>query len=332
MVLADLRRPAARRGRTEEARLAPAGGSGAQTRVRGRGLSSQPEDAMGWELLGRVPARELRGAREQAHWAVQVIAASGESCLAHAADTSHTAMTWDAALGSLVGRALPGEPACRVAVRVADLTLCLLGPESEAFGRIELAGRTLDEAYRWTAQSLREATRSARPATLVHPGFELPAHPLALGGRFERSAGLGELAHWYANADAALRRLARETRGAGPVLCWPHHFDIATLIEIARAPAGGAACTVGAGLSPGDASCEEPYVYVNHWPATARRALPPLAAGEWITGSWVGAVLRGSELVAAGDASDQEGLLRAFLASAIDASRALALEAAPGAV
>ena len=118
---------------------------------------------MGWELLGRISPRALRGAREQAHWAVQVIAASGESCLAHAADTSHTAMTWEAALGSFVGRALPGEPACRVAVRVADLTLCLLGPASEAFARSELAGRTLDDAYRWTAKCLREATRRAQP-------------------------------------------------------------------------------------------------------------------------------------------------------------------------
>jgi hypothetical protein len=278
-----------------------------------------------------VSPRALRAAREQAHWAVQVIAASGESCLARAADTSHTAMTWDAALGSFVGRALPGVPACRVAVRVADLTLCLLGPGSEAYARIELAGHSLDDAYGWTAKCLRETTRSAHPAALVHPGFGLPAHPLAQGGRFERAAGLGELALWYANADTALRRLARETRGAGPVLCWPHHFDIATLIEIAHAPGGGAACSVGAGLSPGDASCDEPYVYVNHWPATARRALPPLAAGEWITQGWVGAMLRGSELVAAGDASDQEGLLRAFLASALDESRALALEAAPGA-
>ena len=286
---------------------------------------------MGWELLGRISPRELRGAREQAHWAVQVIAASGESCLAHAADTSHTAMTWEAELGSFVGHLLPGEPACRVAVRVADLTLCVLGPGSEAYARIELANRTLDEAYRWTAQSVREATRRAQPVTLVHPGFELPAHPLAQGGRFERAAGLGELALWYANAAAALRRLVRETRGAGPVLCWPHHFDIATLITMARAADGGASCTVGAGLSPGDATCDEPYVYVNHWPATARRALPPLAAGEWVTEGWVGAALRGSEIVAAGDASDQEGLLRAFLASAIDESRALALAAAPGA-
>jgi len=114
------------------------------------------------------------------------------------------------------------------------------------------------------------------------------------------------------------------------VQCWPHHFDIATLIEVDAARAGRAARTVGVGLSPGDASIDEPYCYVNHWPTTARNVLPALAAGEWFREGWAGAVLRGGSLVAAGDAAAQEGLLRAFLASAVPASRALALEGSAG--
>ena len=284
---------------------------------------------MAWERLGEIAPRELRSAREQAHWAVQLIAASGESLLAHTPDTSHTAMQWDAALASFVGGALPGAPPLRVAVRVSDLTLCLLDPASESLARSELAGRTLADAYAWLAEMIHRATHAARAPALVHPGFELPPHPLGRGGRFELAPGLAELARWYANADGVLRRLAQATRGAGAVLCWPHHFDIATLIAIAHAADGRAARSVGAGLSPGDASIDEPYVYVNHWPATARRALPPLAAGEWFTQGWVGAALRGSQIVAAGDAADQEALVRAFLASALDESRALALEGPP---
>ena len=282
---------------------------------------------MGWETLGRIAPRELRGAREQLHHAVQVIAATGETFLARRPDTGHTAMSWSARLDSFVGGALPGALALRAAVRPADLTLCLLAPDDGALARTQLAGRTLAEAYDWTSNAIADATRGLLSARLVHPGFELPAHPLGSGGRFERAPGLVELARWYANADGLLRRLAGETRGAGPVLCWPHHFDIATLIGVAHAEDGAASRTVGAGLSPGDVSIDEPYVYVNHWPASARRALPSLAAGEWFTRGWIGAVLRGSALVSAGDASDQEGLVRAFLASALDASRALALEA-----
>jgi len=285
---------------------------------------------VGWDWLGQVAPRDLRGAREQAHWAAQVIAATGNTFLAHEADTSHTSMGWDVALAGLVGRALPGEAACRIGVRVPDLSLCLLGPDGVPRAELPLAGRTLPEAYRWTSEAIRAATGGTLDRPLIHPGFELPEHALARGGRFARDPGLAELARWFGNADAALRRLAQQVRGAGPVLCWPHHFDIASLIEIEPGQGGRAARSLGVGLSPGDASIDEPYLYVNHWPATSRRALPPLAAGEWIREGWVGAALRGSQMVAAGDAAAQESLLRAFLASAVQASRALALEGPVG--
>jgi hypothetical protein len=175
---------------------------------------------------------------------------------------------------------------------------------------------------------VKTATGGAQARPLVHPGFELPEHPLARGARLERDPGLVELSRWFSAADAVLGRLARGTRGAGPVLCWPHHFDIATLIAVELDRDGRAVRTVGAGLSPGDGLIAEPYAYVNHWPATARRELPPLAAGEWVTDGWTGAVLRGGDLVAAGDVAAQEARLNAFFAAAVPVSRALSLEAA----
>jgi len=281
---------------------------------------------MGWDPLGQVAPHELRGAREQAHWAAQVIAAAGETFCAPETDTSHTSLGWDRERAALVGRTLPGGADLRIALRVSDLSLCLLAAESAPGTELALAGRSLAEAYRWASEAIRTATRGALDRTLVHPGFQLPEHPLARAGRFVRDPGLAELARWFGNADAELRRLAEQTRGAGPVLCWPHHFDIATLIEVEAARKGHDARTVGVGLSPGDASIHEPYLYVNHWPATSRRALPPLATGEWIREGWIGAALRGSQLVAAGDGAAQQGTLRAFLASAVEVSRALALE------
>ena len=283
---------------------------------------------MGWDPLGQVAPRALRGAREQAHWAAQVIAAAGETFCAHEADTSHTSMRWDGGLAALVGRALPGGADLRIALRVPDHSLCLLGADDAPAAELALAGRSLAEAYDWASQAIGTATRSAQGRALVHPDFQLPEHALAQGVRFARDPGLPELARWFGNADAELRRLAGQTRGAGPVLCWPHHFDIATLIEIEPGREGHAARTVGVGLSPGDDSIAEPYWYVSHWPATSRVALPPLPAGAWIREEWIGALLRGSQLVAAGDGAAQQGLLRAFLASAVPSSRALALEGA----
>src|SRR5262247_1702240 len=109
---------------------------------------------MGWEPLGQVAPRELRGAREQAHWAAQVIAAVGETFCPHEPDTSHTSMTWDPTRLELVGGALPSEKEIRIALRIQDFQLCLLGtglsrllggPASNS--EIDLHGRSLAEAY-----------------------------------------------------------------------------------------------------------------------------------------------------------------------------------------
>jgi hypothetical protein len=196
------------------------------------------------------------------------------------------------------------------------------GPPATA---LALRGRTLAEACVLAAAALAPHTGGER--ALVHPDYALPPHPLAEGGRFEPAPGLEELARWFANADRVLRRLAAETPGAGSVLCWPHHFDIASLIAVETDAAGEAVVTVGVGLSPGDEFFPEPYWYVNHGPETQRTELPPLAAGEWVGGDWTGAVLHAARLVAAPDAASQRTLLEAFLASAVPASRALALEA-----
>jgi len=277
------------------------------------------------ERLGAVDPKALGAARAQAHWAAQVISAAGETFLPHTADTSHTAMTWDASLGALVGAFTPGPDAVRVALRVRDLHILLLDAAGSTQSEAPLAGRSLAEADLWTADALRAHTRGRLDHRVVHPGYELPRHPIADGGRFEpEPAGLAELARWYASADRELRELAKRTPGASAVLCWPHHFDIASLVVLATDPAGEATKSVGIGLSPGDDFIAEPYWYVNHGPAALRPVLPQLPAGEWFREEWTGAVLRGTELVAAGAAAAQRAHLRAFLDAAVEASRKLA--------
>jgi hypothetical protein len=288
---------------------------------------------MSWEPLGQVAPRELRSAREQAHWAVQVIAAAGETFCPREPDTSHTSMTWDAARLELVGTTLPGDKEIRIALRVQHLQLCLLGtglsrmltgaaPNPE----IDLNGRSLAEAYRWAAEQIRIASDGRLDRALKHPGFELPEHPLGQGALFKRDPALPELSRWYGNAELALRRVVQENRGAGWVRCWPHHFDLATLIEVAPAGNGSPQRTVGVGLSPGDSGIDEPYFYVTHSPASPKPSLPRLELGEWNRSGWVGAALRGSAVVAERDPGHQQALVESFLDSALPISRELALQ------
>ena len=269
---------------------------------------------MEWLRLGALAPTALGAAREALHHAVQIVAAAGETFVAHEDDTSHTALVWMEGHGALAGRELAGRYPCRLAVRVRDLTLLLVDRQGAPHAGLALETRTPAEASLWAAAALRDYTHGEHAHALVHPGFEIP-------GRVTRfaapSAALAELARWTANADAEIGAFALRTPGSGPALCWPHHFDLATLVRL-EPPR-----TLGVGLSPGDADIGEPYVYVNHAPAQASRALPPLDAGEWHTAGWLGAVLRGSALVAAGDARAQQALWRRFVASAVAASRRL---------
>jgi hypothetical protein len=108
------------------------------------------------------------------------------------------------------------------------------------------------------------------------------------------------------------------------VRCWPHHFDIATLIEFAPPQGGDSGRSIGVGLSPGDSSYPEPYFYVTPWPYPNDPPLPDLAArGEWHTEGWLGAVLTAPSVIAAGSAEAQAQCVDEFVESALKACREL---------
>jgi hypothetical protein len=76
--------------------------------------------------------------------------------------------------------------------------------------------------------------------------------------------------------------------------------------------------TIGAGLSPGDATVNEPYFYVTLWPCPNVNELPGLRIGHWNTQGWTGAVLIAEELLTH---ADQGTLVNQFLRQAVDLLR-----------
>ena len=147
-----------------------------------------------------------------------------------------------------------------------------------------MASRGESSRCRGERSTRRAAGRPRRwaPWGTVVPPYEMPPHAVARGGKFTgwRSPAFAELERWYAAADRLLREVRRKQShrpgNASPVRCWPHHFDLATLIEL---PPGASAvsATIGVGLSPGDGSYEEPYFYVTPWPYPANRERHPVA-------------------------------------------------------
>ena len=202
-------------------------------------------------------------------------------------------------------------------MRIADLTL-LVVDGAAVRARYPLHGRSISDATAWLRSQLAAVGADPTRYTLKRH-YELPAHPVANGADFDTSQAQAftQLSAWFGNGAAALGAVVAATPGASEVRCWPHHFDVASLIEI------DAARSVGFGLEPGDAYYDEPYFYVNLHPAPAAgTTLGTLdGGGSWHTREWIGAVLPGSRL--AGSAAEQERQARAFLDSAVSACRTL---------
>ncbi|MCH9688141.1 MAG: hypothetical protein K0V04_42310 [Deltaproteobacteria bacterium] len=247
-------------------------------------------------VVGRTPPRELTEARVRLHFAAQPVAAFGFTVLDAREDFSHTALHWSHAANALVSETDQAS-GLFAALHIRDFAVALHGSAGEV-ERLPLDGRTLDDVYDWLEQALG---RAGRPATdgIVKPGHmgDMPTHPVGEGGALASpDAGkLEELEAWMAAADVLLRDVVAQTPAMGPALCWPHHFDTATLHVLAGS--GESMRSVGVGLSPGDGAYDQPYVYVTPWPYP-EGPLPSLpGGGTWHTEGWTGAVLRADALL-----------------------------------
>jgi hypothetical protein len=271
-----------------------------------------------WKSLGSVLPETLSEARLELHWATQLVSAVGTSLLPPRPDFSHTNCGWLGELGVLAGRAV-GEDALRAALVFEGLELVLLDGNRER-ASLSLAGRTLEEGRLWLASELGVPSDKVRL-----PEHEMPAHPVGDGGVFSeaRTDERIELAAWFANATRLIEELVAGDPDASPVRCWPHHFDIASLIALGGDAEGEEARSIGVGFSPGDQSYDQPYFYVTPWPYPDTEALPTLEAGvEWHTTGWTGAVLTADRLISVPH-GDQQAYARRALEGAIRASRGL---------
>jgi len=284
--------------------------------MSGTVASSENDSSMGaWRPLRIETAASLAETRLQTHHAAQLATALGISYLPKQADDSHTNLMWVDALSALVSNAVEGRDEIRVGVSLAPFALVVLmndGPRAN----LSLDGRTVSEAGEWVREHLAMLGLDAAMYTLAKH-YTIPAHAVDTGGRFDASDRLAfeQLAAWYSDASIVLEEFAARMPHAAPVRCWPHHFDIATLIDF------GSGKTVSLGMEPGDIYYDEPYYYASTYPPPRTDlSRPPLAGnGRWHTREWIGAVLPASAI---GNA-EQRGQIETFVDSALTATTEL---------
>ena len=263
---------------------------------------------MTWKPLGAVLPGELSQARLQLHWAAQLVSAPGTSLLPAAADFAHTNLGWDSKLMVLAGRNVGSEPS-RAGLVFEGLELAVID-EGRERSSMRLAGHTLQEALAWLGKELADDG-----AALAPPAHEMPSHAVGEGGVFSDAGTEArvELAAWFANAFVSIREAVANESTASPVRCWPHHFDVASLIALDAGADAEAARSIGIGFSPGDGSYDQPYFYVTPWPYPDTEELPPLAAGaHWHRSGWTGAVLTADQLISVTPGEQQRTLGQAL--------------------
>lgn len=281
------------------------------------------------KTFGAVPAKELTDARLQLHHAVQLLAAFGQTLVAPRDDDSHRSMTWDAHGRRFVSEGAEQHGELKVGLRARGLTVSLLRGGtvvSESTHRFD----GIESMYAWLEREIGKAVGASGPVVLDRPEYELPDHAVARGEPFSRyiDVELGELEAWFTYANDALGRLTSAEVGSTPQRCWPHHFDLATLILLDPASAASEGRSVGVGFSPGDAAIDQPYWYVNAYPRPDIDVLPALPdGGHWNTEGWFGAVLRGDRIVEAGarDRSAHSALTDDFLREAVESVKDILL-------
>lgn len=282
-----------------------------------------------WSTLGARSPTALVRARNLSHHAVQWVARAARANLEAAPDDSHASLTWDAPTGTFLSAPLPGNGAgIRVGFRLRSFALTL-ARNNRPLDEFELGGRKDSSVSVWFDSALRAL--GLKPAGDIELPYALPSLPVSRGSAYHVSGeqdAFDELANWYDAAADLLADVAAAHAGAGPVRCWPHHFDMATLIAL---EGGGAeaARSIGVGLSPGDEHYAQPYVYVSPWPRLQTAALPPLPPpGHWHLKDFVAAVATAGEIVMQ---ADRGPLLRSFVDAAIDIGRVRLGEAPPAA-
>ncbi len=282
---------------------------------------------MTWETTAAVltPDPGFTDARRQLHWAVRLVAGFGGDPAAPDDKRGRHGLAWNTALGALVTALVDAGNGVgfRAGLRIGYATLVIVDGNDIERGSFPLDGRTTVEAVHWLqAESVRLG--GYPPAGSLAPITQgADDHPVAAGSPFDfgDGEGVGELAKWFGNAHHILSTLDLGVRTPAPIRGRPHDFDMAVQVPLGPDPSGGKAPSMRLGMSPGDASHDQPYWYALLGPKPdTGRDLPALGGGgAWQTGDARGvrAVLPAGRMPI--DAKGQEAAVAAFLKSACNA-------------
>ena len=231
----------------------------------------------------------LVGARCMTHKAIQLLTLAARSNLEPETDDSHSSLRWDATSKRFLSQPMPHDDgAMLIGLSLSPLRLDVV-QDGTTRVKLDMEAQTTEGALQWLDRHLGQS--GLNPASKVTLPYELPeaVAKLDLFSAQTASVQLTALAAWFDLANTVLSDFAKNYAylepGPSPVRCWPHHFDIATYVQL-EACSAEAARGIGIGMSPGDESygqalrLREPLATPGSSRSSRSAASGPLAHGR----------------------------------------------------
>ena len=273
---------------------------------------------MNWIELKNFSRESLAEARKQLHQAAQLPAIAGRCLNPEDPGDNFAALIWDKNNNWLTSQML-GEGEIRMALSISDFKLVIINEKGECTNFFNLNSKTYDEAFKWLIKQLSQLGFDSNKLTKNLP-YQIPEYPSAKNIPLKHTSPevFAELQNYYSNAAFILENISNKEKDISKIRCWPHHFDIATLITIENNSDPEKTKTIGVGLSPGDESYNEPYFYISPWPYPENKNdLPKLDYGHWHKQGWFGGVLTASEITNTKGTLEQLKIVEIFIEAGI---------------
>lgn len=242
--------------------------------------------------LFRVQPTGLKPARMLCHDVCQWISKAARANLEAKSDDSHSNLGWDSNNSTLVSQVLNEDLQLQLGYRFNEPALLML----ESGNIVDATNvNSRETVAAWVTERL--AGHSLKPVADIQLPHTLddPVDYRDFDGLVDEIAVLGD---WFSVAHDALAAttatLTDISPGPSPVHCWPHHFDIATLISFDSGDPETAR-SIGLGMSPGDGSYSEPYLYCSPYPILENLPAAP-APLQWHTQGFTSSVCTATAL------------------------------------
>ncbi|MEQ9300849.1 MAG: DUF5996 family protein [Cyclobacteriaceae bacterium] len=270
-----------------------------------------------WKRIKGVDREVLRDTRKTLHQTVQIVSAFPRHLLPHDPTDGTASLEWNPEDKALQSIPVPNshDLEMRSGLSFKDFLLTIKYADMSC-DKFHILGKSVNAGMDWLKRELKKMAFASESLTLDLP-YEIESYDNAASLMVNKRA-CKEYARLYGNTFQALSELVDNFPEAHDIRCWPHHFDLATLIPVGTDDKGEITKSIGVGLSPGDEGVEEPYLYVNVWPDIELEVLQQhvLPAGRWNTEGWSGAVLTYTELL---NSSDQADIFTQFIEMAVAA-------------